>query len=819
MIRFLFSFLIASALFLQLTDSANTFSIYLALIHTIIGLVLVGVIFIHFMQKKIAITGEFPYERLSALLFCLTSIASIGLLFIGTTGFGSVLLFLHIITAVLFLTVFIFSLLNVDESWSLNPQIIQTIFILFIIVFVGYTVKSLDAENVNIEQASFVPSPGTTVTGGYITAESINRSARCGTSGCHPDIYAQWSQSAHRNSSFTNPFYAASVEYLLSTSDSTTVRWCGSCHDPVMLYTGLMLENPDAELPEAAAGITCEVCHGMVDIPDITGNANYILDTPVEYPFSHSTGMLAAMNKMMIKLKPEAHSKGMLNPIHTGEKFCATCHKVSLDVEINQYKWLRGQDEYDAWQASGVSYNAVASFYNPPKPLDCRNCHMKKVASSDKGNNRGQVKSHFFPAANTALPVLPKSANEEWLKRTSAFLQDGRAVVDIFGVMIYGKLMAPLGDHLQVKPGQDIRFEVVVATKKIGHVFPGGTADSNEPWLEIIGQNEAGKIVFSSGTLEQSKEVDPKAHFFRGVLLDGQGEFILKRNPHEWRTTLYNNSIPPGSADVIHFTWTVPDNFNGTINLTAKLNYRKFNRSITVHSLDDPIDLPIITMAEDQISLSSSKNTELAENAGMRYNDYGIAMLRQKNLAASRTAFEKVTKLIPGYADGFVNVARVLIKEGEFEKAKDQLETALELKPDWSKAKFFKALIAKMEGHYDEAVSMFESVRKTNPNDRVMLKHFGQTHYFAENWTHAHSIYNDVLRIDPEDADAHYNLMLINRKLGDMGQAKYHSEKYLKYKPDEQARSISQIARLKYPHANNEAQPVHSHKLNTIGLD
>jgi len=471
MIRFLFSFLIASALFLQLTDSANTFSIYLALIHTIIGLVLVGVIFIHFMQKKIAITGEFPYERLSALLFCLTSIASIGLLFIGTTGFGSVLLFFHIITAVLFLTVFIFSLLNVDESWSLNPQIIQTIFILFIIVFVGYTVKSLDAENVNIEQASFVPSPGTTVTGSYITAESINRSARCGTSGCHPDIYAQWSQSAHRNSSFTNPFYAASVEYLLSTSDSTTVRWCGSCHDPVMLYTGLMLENPDTELPEAAAGITCEVCHGMVDIPDITGNANYILDTPVEYPFSHSTGMLAAMNKMMIKLKPEAHSKGMLNPIHTGEKFCATCHKVSLDVEINQYKWLRGQDEYDAWQASGVSYNAVASFYNPPKPLDCRNCHMKKVASSDKGNNRGQVKSHFFPAANTALPVLPKSANEEWLKRTSVFLQDGRAVVDIFGVMIYGKLMAPLGDHLQVKPGQVIRFEVVVATKEIGHVF------------------------------------------------------------------------------------------------------------------------------------------------------------------------------------------------------------------------------------------------------------------------------------------------------------------------------------------------------------
>jgi tetratricopeptide (TPR) repeat protein len=94
-----------------------------------------------------------------------------------------------------------------------------------------------------------------------------------------------------------------------------------------------------------------------------------------------------------------------------------------------------------------------------------------------------------------------------------------------------------------------------------------------------------------------------------------------------------------------------------------------------------------------------------------------------------------------------------------------------------------------------------------------MLKHLGQTHYFAENWSAAQAVYNDVLRIDPEDADAHYNLMLINRKLGEQEQAEYHGEKYLKYKPDEQARSISQITRLKFPHANNEAQPVHSHEL------
>ena len=36
---------------------------------------------------------------------------------------------------------------------------------------------------------------------------------------------------------------------------------------------------------------------------------------------------------------------------------------------------------------------------------------------------------------------------------------------------------------------------------------------------------------------------------------------------------------------------------------------------------------------------------------------------------------------------------------------------------------------------------------------------------------------------------------------------------FLKYKRDEEALSISQSARLKYPHTNNEAQKVHSHGL------
>ena len=266
-------------------------------------------------------------------------------------------------------------------------------------------ISSGSLDKVDVKNTPFFPSPGNTLDGEYIESYNINNSLSCGQAGCHPDIYHQWESSAHRNSSFNNPFYKKSVEYLVSTGDTAAVRWCGSCHDPIILYSGLQetfLEE-NMKLPEASAGVTCEVCHGMVDIPDITGNGNYVLDKIDNHP---ALGRQATLKRLKIKLNPKKHSSNMLKPLHKQEEFCASCHKVSLDEPINHYRWMRGQNEYDAWQNSGVSHNAVASFYKPPVALDCTSCHMSTVSSTDAGNKNGKVKNHWFPGANTALPAL-----------------------------------------------------------------------------------------------------------------------------------------------------------------------------------------------------------------------------------------------------------------------------------------------------------------------------------------------------------------------------------------------------------------------------
>ena len=673
-------------------------------------------------------------------------------------------------------------------------------------------ISSGSLDKVDLKNTPFFPSPGNTLDGEYIESYNINNSLSCGQAGCHPDIYHQWESSAHRNSSFNNPFYKKSVEYLVSTGDTAAVRWCGSCHDPIMLYSGLQetfLEE-NMKLPEASAGVTCEVCHGMVDIPDITGNGNYVLDKIDNHP---ALGRQATLKRLKIKLNPKKHSANMLKPLHKQEEFCASCHKVSLDEPINHYRWMRGQNEYDAWQNSGVSHNAVASFYKPPVALDCTSCHMSTVSSTDAGNKNGNVKNHWFPGANTALPALKSIDDKDWIKRTSDYLSRDRIAVDIFSVKVDGVNYYAIEDNLKLKPGQEVEFHIIVRTLNVGHSFPGGTIDSNEAWLQIIGKLKNEKIIFSSGLIDSNKFVDPSSHFFRGALLDANGEFILKRNPHEWRTTLYKNIIPPGSADIIRYNWKVPDDFNSEIQLTASVMYRKFNREITIFSLDELVDLPVVNMASDKMTISSNLETSYNFKSHIRFNDYGIALLRQNKLGESLSAFEKVIDINPLYSDGYINASRVLIKQGNFERAKIYLKKAIEIDKDYPKPYFFMGLIYKTEGDFDSSITNFNKVLKNHPKDRNVLKNIGQAYYLKDDFKNAKESYEDVLKIDPEDHDAHYNLMLINRNLGNIDLGKFHGEKYLKYKPDENARSISRSARLKYPYANNEAQQVHSHSL------
>jgi hypothetical protein len=68
-----------------------------------------------------------------------------------------------------------------------------------------------------------------------------------------------------------------------------------------------------------------------------------------------------------------------------------------------------------------------------------------------------------------------------------------------------------------------------------------------------------------------------------------------------------------------------------------------------------------------------------------------------------------------------------------------------------------------------------------------------------------------VLAIDPEDLQAHYNLMLSYQGAGDSEMAKRHEALYRRFKADESAQEITGPYRRLHPEDNNERQAVHEH--------
>ncbi|MEZ5283730.1 MAG: hypothetical protein R2712_02745 [Vicinamibacterales bacterium] len=75
-----------------------------------------------------------------------------------------------------------------------------------------------------------------------------------------------------------------------------------------------------------------------------------------------------------------------------------------------------------------------------------------------------------------------------------------------------------------------------------------------------------------------------------------------------------------------------------------------------------------------------------------------------------------MTRAEPAYADGWLNVARALIQEGETERARPFIAAALERNDSLGRIHFFKAMIEKADGDYPAALA---SSRRWRPSIRA----------------------------------------------------------------------------------------------------
>jgi Flp pilus assembly protein TadD len=729
-------------------------------------------------------------------------------------------------------------------------------------------------------KSPFWPSSSDTNTGKIIPSDFFMDSKLCGE--CHKDIYEQWKSSVHHFASFNNRFYRATILHMQELSGTQGSKWCAGCHDHAVFFNG-RFEKPikdQLETPEAQNGLGCMSCHSIVHVGSTMGQGDFTMMYPPlhEIASSHNP-WVRKLDAFLTYLNPEPHREAFLKPFmrEQSPEYCATCHKVHLDEPVNHYRWLRGFNEYDNWQASGVSGQGARSFYYPPKSQTCSDCHMPLIDSHDPGNRDGKVHSHRFPAANTAVAFV--NHDQEQFEVTRKFLQSGFITVDLFAatpveeakgqvemrrragdapaqastfavgeeaeqsgpVMIreVGKVAAPIdGPGVRFAPGSTVRVDAVVRTRKIGHFFPAGTVDGYDVWLEFKATDARGKVLAWSGSVEDDGHgpVEPGAHFYKSAQLDGEGNPIDKRNAWQTRSVLYVRLIPPGAADTAHFRVNIPKDAVGPVTLETKLNYRKFAYKYTQFayagvakpgpaglSFDSreytydggPVpDLPIITLAQKatKIELGDPNWQPVVRKQDReRWNDWGIGLLLQGDLKGAEYAFRHVTEAEPGYADGWLNVGRALIQEGETDAARPFVEKALALQPSLARGHFFLAMILKACGDFDGALMHLRETERQYPRDRVTTDQIGRILFLERRYSDAIAALKKTLDVDPEDVPAHYTLMLSYRGLGQTAQAEREEALFRRFKADESSQTLTAKPRLLSPEDNNERQPIHDH--------
>ncbi|HWP84300.1 MAG TPA: tetratricopeptide repeat protein, partial [Terriglobia bacterium] len=194
-----------------------------------------------------------------------------------------------------------------------------------------------------------------------------------------------------------------------------------------------------------------------------------------------------------------------------------------------------------------------------------------------------------------------------------------------------------------------------------------------------------------------------------------------------------------------------------------------------------------------------------------RWNDWGIGLLLQGDLKGAEYAFLRVTEAEPEYAEGWVNVARAKIQEGETEAARPFVDKALELNPNLASAHFFKSQIQKAAGDYDGALESLRAAAARFPRDRVVLNQMGRILFLKRQYAEAVEVLKRVGQVDPEDLQMHYTLMLAYRGLGDHENAAREQKLFLRFKAEESAQAITAKPRMLSPEDNNERQPIHDH--------
>lgn len=644
---------------------------------------------------------------------------------------------------------------------------------------------------------------------------------------CHPQAYAEWREALHSNS-FRTPFYRTSVNILAHTKGIEFTRHCDSCHNPIAVLSGALTQKSKVDRSFDQDGLTCMTCHAVESLQPTMGNGSFVMGTPSEMVDEHGKRIPGIVPDAEIMAHPERHSTAVMRDFYRKPEFCAACHKANLPDQLNDYKFIRAFTVYDEWQNSKFSKRNPLTFYEADFTT-CQKCHMMRepALADEKGAKQKTFATHRWPAGNTAVPFY--YGFDEQLRRTTEFLKSGMYLnIDLFALKdeASGEMTAPLGSvPVRLSPGEVVETMVVIQNKNIGHSLIPEVRDLYEAWVEFDVKDVNGKDIYHSGFLKPDGMLDERAHSFTNRPVNMAGEFVDNHKVWTIHSVAYDNTIQAGRSALVRYEFRIPTNSRGPISITAKVDYRHLRQSYlnNVFGPEHPaypvVELASRTRVFDIGETARSKPDPHDNPEWMRWNNLGIAYLDQLQYADSLAAFERVVKLRPDYADGYINMALTNIEWEKYSAAQASLEKALILSPNDARALYYLALVERREGRSEQELTDLESVVEQYPQSRDARRELGISFYQRHRYDDARKQFESLQAIDPDDLAAHYNLAVLYRRMGLKQKAAEQAALFATKQVDPGAPTYSLNFLRKHPEISIESVPWHMHRDPALGSE
>lgn len=472
----------------------------------------------------------------------------------------------------------------------------------------------------------FRPSQTEISSGKFIDSRQIVGSTACGD--CHKEITRQWASSAHSHSA-SDKSYVTNVSLLEKKVGMSATRYCEGCHAPVALLTGQLTEGGKhggiSGTDAFNEGVGCLSCHNIERVIHEKGVASFLYDPHQDYLFaSEKHGLGKTIHNFLLRIKPEQHKRDMNRSVLDKPKMCATCHAQFMDKDMNNWGWIKMQDEYTAWLESPYSKQSEQSF-SQRDIKRCHDCHMNMVEDNEdpSANEQNLVLSHRFLGANTVIPLLDNDV--EHLLLTRQFLQENKMRITIeeprrkdaiqSSKFIDESLRTITEAPFYFYLNESVDLNVVVTNTGVGHDFPGGTIDINEAWVAITVTDAQGNIVFQSGELDDEKNVDPGSYFYRSIAIDRKGEQVWKHDLFNMVGETYRNIVPAGKSDIVKYQISIASWVKSPLTISAVLKYRKLNQRYAKWALKEEFqDVPVIDIARHSLVVPVKEQSLVRKN-------------------------------------------------------------------------------------------------------------------------------------------------------------------------------------------------------------